>query len=282
MGRVYAIKNRIQYYKDKLKGQFRHRWISTFVLACFYVVRIYLNGYCIVTFYLSILISGFLRIFMSSVVCRDGSDLLPDPSDAPIKTSDHKFRPFVPLMPEFRFWCIVNMFFCVALSMTFIPKLNTHVSVVGIGSYFLFWLSFTFFQLIELLTSMKKDKFFPFYYGDKKQQGLKDETISQSDTESTARKVKGKAVSVEDWILTSSSPGGPYNPELIPSFGGHVAVDIWNHKERDTPRAHHRGGCIDAWPQLTGQTEDLVKKTGLYNLGMIHYANPDSSLIADR
>ncbi|KAL3636279.1 hypothetical protein CASFOL_020826 [Castilleja foliolosa] len=167
MGRVYAIKSRLQYYSDKLKGQFRYRWISTFVLACFYAIRVYLHGYYHLTFYVGILLSVFLRIFTSSVVREDGSDLLPVSSDAPIKTSD-KFRPFVPLLPEFRFWCIVNMLFCVALSMTFIPKLNPHVPVNGIWIYFLGWLYFTRTLLQDLRYFMKKYKFFPFYYGNKK------------------------------------------------------------------------------------------------------------------
>ncbi|KAL3636281.1 hypothetical protein CASFOL_020828 [Castilleja foliolosa] len=77
-----------QYYSDKLKGQFRYRWMATFVLACFY-----LHVYYHVTFYLGVLLSLFLRT---------SRDLLPVSSNAPIKTFD-KFRPFVPLKIEIRF-----------------------------------------------------------------------------------------------------------------------------------------------------------------------------------
>ncbi|KAL3636276.1 hypothetical protein CASFOL_020823 [Castilleja foliolosa] len=173
MGRVYAIKNRLQYYSDKLQGQFRYRWMTTFILACFYAIRVYLHGYCFVTFQLGLLLSGYLRLFMSSVVREDGSDLLPVSSNAPpisffLKTSD-KFRPFVPSLPELGFWCIVNTLFCVALMITFIPMFNRPVKAAAVWGYFLFWLFVTIVLLIDQRAFMKKYKVFPFYYGNKKQ-----------------------------------------------------------------------------------------------------------------
>ncbi|KAL3635782.1 hypothetical protein CASFOL_020329 [Castilleja foliolosa] len=73
----YAIKNKLQYISDKLKGQFRYRWMTTFILACFYAVRVYPHGYCFVTFQLGLFLSGSLWLFMSSAIREDGSDLLP-------------------------------------------------------------------------------------------------------------------------------------------------------------------------------------------------------------
>jgi len=32
----------------------------------------------------------------------------------------------------------------------------------------------------------------------------------------------------ESWILKEAAPGGPSDINVIPSFGGHVALDIWN------------------------------------------------------
>ncbi|KAL3636112.1 hypothetical protein CASFOL_020659 [Castilleja foliolosa] len=170
MGRVYAIKNRLQYYKDKLKGQFRHRWISTFVLACFYAIRVYLHGYLAVTFVLGISLTSLTSLLLFSVIHPDHPDDLLVLSNAPpilpMKESD-ELRPFVPLLPEFNFWCIVNMLFCVALPMTFIPKLNYHIPGLG---YIVFsaWLFLTLLLLFDLRYNMKKYKYFPFYYGDKK------------------------------------------------------------------------------------------------------------------
>ncbi|KAL3636156.1 hypothetical protein CASFOL_020703 [Castilleja foliolosa] len=166
------IKNRLQYYKDKLKGQFRHRWISTFVLACFYAIRVYLYGYYVVTFFLGILLSCFTILLLTSIILPDHPD--PDPpvsSDAqpimPIKEFD-ELRPFVPYLHEFTFWCIVNMLFCVASSTTFIPMLNLDVYPYGY-TLFVFWILITLILVLDQLDNMKKYKYIPFYYGDKKQ-----------------------------------------------------------------------------------------------------------------
>ncbi|KAL3635783.1 hypothetical protein CASFOL_020330 [Castilleja foliolosa] len=172
----YAIKNKLQYFSDKLKGQFRYRWMTTFILACFYAVRVYPHGYCFVTFQLGLFLSGSLWLFMSSAIREDGSDLLPVSSDSPptsfVKTSD-KFRPFVPLLPELGFWCIVNTLFCVALLITFIPEFNHPVSATAEWGYFIIWLVVTTVLLIDQLALMKKYKVFPFYYGNKKQGSTK-------------------------------------------------------------------------------------------------------------
>ncbi|KAL3636082.1 hypothetical protein CASFOL_020632 [Castilleja foliolosa] len=174
MGRVYAIKNRLQYYSDKLKGQFRYRWISTFVLACFYGLRVYLHGYYIlVTFIMGLVLSSCMIFFLTSVYMDDDPDQDPSvSSDAPpllpIKASD-ELRPFVPMIPELRFWWLVNTVLCVGLSLTFFPRLNLHIPVAGAGYfYFGFWILFNVIMLIDHRRFMIKHKFFPFYYGDKK------------------------------------------------------------------------------------------------------------------
>ncbi|KAL3636158.1 hypothetical protein CASFOL_020705 [Castilleja foliolosa] len=159
----------LQYYSDKLNGQFRYRWISTFVLACFYGIRVYLHGYVIITLFVGMILSGFLVQFLSSVIKSDDPDQ--DPSDGPpilpIKESD-ELRPFVPVLPEYNFWCCVHTVLCVALPLTFVPKLNppTHPWVKYF--YFGFWIVFTVVQLLLVQDRMIKYKYFPFYYGDKK------------------------------------------------------------------------------------------------------------------
>ncbi|KAL3654794.1 histone H2A acetylation [Castilleja foliolosa] len=69
------------------------------------------------------------------------------------------------------------------------------------------------------------------------------DTAAQADEGDTAaqaieraRKGKGKKKkkkTVDDsWRLTGAMlAGGPMIPELIPSFGGHVAVDVWERNE---------------------------------------------------
>ncbi|KAL3636113.1 hypothetical protein CASFOL_020660 [Castilleja foliolosa] len=109
MGRVYAISNRLQYYKDKLKGQFRHRWISTFVLACFYAIRVYLHGYLLVTFCLAVSVTSLTSLLLYHVIHPGHPDDLQVSSNAPpilpIKESD-ELRPFEPLLNEFTFWYV--------------------------------------------------------------------------------------------------------------------------------------------------------------------------------
>ncbi|KAL3636126.1 hypothetical protein CASFOL_020673 [Castilleja foliolosa] len=169
MARIYAIKNRLKYYSDKLKGQFRYRWISTFALACFYGVRVYLHGYCIVTFSLGVLLSCCAFLFSTTDVDKPEA-----PPILPIKETD-ELRPFVPFLNEFTFWVIVNMLFCVASSLTFIPKLNDADMPMYPYGYilFVFWLWLTLIMVLELRDHMKMYKYIPFYYGDKKQGNTK-------------------------------------------------------------------------------------------------------------
>ncbi|KAL3636015.1 hypothetical protein CASFOL_020562 [Castilleja foliolosa] len=168
MVRLYAISNRFQYFSDKLKPQFRHRWISTFVLACFYAIRVYLHGCCFVTFFLGILLSSFTILFLSCIIDDDKPVSPEAPPILPIKETD-ELRPFVPFLNEFTFWIIVNTKLCVASSLTFIPKLNPDMPVYPYG-YVLFvgWIFFTLMLVLDQRDSMKTYRYIPFYYGDKK------------------------------------------------------------------------------------------------------------------
>ncbi|KAL3636447.1 hypothetical protein CASFOL_020994 [Castilleja foliolosa] len=117
------IQKRLQYCSDKLQPQFRYRWMATFVLVCFYALRVYLYGYCILTFFLGMSISTLVMFLLSSRIDPDLVVSSDAPSILPTKASD-ELRPFVPCLPEFEFWCIVNKILCVALCLTFIPILN--------------------------------------------------------------------------------------------------------------------------------------------------------------
>ncbi|KAL3636018.1 hypothetical protein CASFOL_020565 [Castilleja foliolosa] len=184
MVRIYAISNRFQYYSDKLKPQFRPRWISTFVLACFYAIRFYLHGYYVVTFFLGVLLSSFTILFLSSIIHHDKPVSPEAPPILPIKATD-QLRPFVPFLNEFTFWIIVNTKLCVASSLTFIPKLNLDMPVYPYG-YILFggWIFFTLMLVLDQLDSMKKYKCIPFYYGDKKRGNTKGNDLLLVETRS--------------------------------------------------------------------------------------------------
>ena len=50
------------------------------------------------------------------------------------------------------------------------------------------------------------------------------------DAEGGARAGRSRG-SDESWLLREPAPGGPVVIDLIPSFGGHIALDIWHGKE---------------------------------------------------
>ncbi|KAL3619209.1 hypothetical protein CASFOL_036779 [Castilleja foliolosa] len=101
------------------------------------------------------------------------------------------------------------------------------------------------------------------------------------------RKGKGKKKkkAKEQWRLTGPMrDGGPMIPDLIPSFGGHVAVDVWKNKERGPLKIYTRAADLKEWTgfdpvgEMTEYT--LLKDTGLAHLHEMTYRVADSALIS--
>ncbi|KAI5673600.1 hypothetical protein M9H77_13964 [Catharanthus roseus] len=57
---------------------------------------------------------------------------------------------------------------------------------------------------------------------------------------------KRKKVKASDWEQTGAAEGGPVDPELIPSYGGHVAGLIWRGQDRGLLK------CRSRYMALTG------------------------------
>ncbi|KAL3635852.1 hypothetical protein CASFOL_020399 [Castilleja foliolosa] len=169
---VYAVKSKVkskfQYYSDELNLRFRSRWMATFVLVCFYAIRVYNRGYTIITFCMGMLLSSLVDRFLTSAIDPEYLDepVSPDaPPILPIKEYD-ELIPFVPRLPEFRFWRNFNIILCVALSMTFIPK-HDHKNSSSSYILFGFWFLSTAFRAILLIGFMIEYNYIPFYYGEK-------------------------------------------------------------------------------------------------------------------
>ncbi|KAL3614469.1 hypothetical protein CASFOL_041555 [Castilleja foliolosa] len=122
------------------------------------------------------------------------------------------------------------------------------------------------------------------------------DTAAQADEGDTAaqaieraRKGKGKKKkkkTVDDsWRLTGAMlAGGPMIPELIPSFGGHVAVEVWERNERGVLKIYTRGGHLRNWTGFNPATEveeyHSLQATGLAHLHEMTYRSADSALIS--
>ncbi|GFP88357.1 protein rer1a [Phtheirospermum japonicum] len=103
--------------------------MATFVLACFYALRVYLHGYCVVTFFMGIALSIVVCFFLSSRVDPDLLVSSDAPSILPTKASD-ELRPFDPALPEFNFW-YVHLF----VLWTSVYFGNSRVSVTGFSHH---------------------------------------------------------------------------------------------------------------------------------------------------
>ncbi|KAL3646645.1 hypothetical protein CASFOL_009189 [Castilleja foliolosa] len=125
--------------------------------------------------------------------------------------------------------------------------------------------------------------------GDRHLMDEDDEGDTAAQADERARKGKGKKKkkkTVDDsWKLTGAMlAGGPMIPELIPSFGGHVAVDVWERKERGVLKIYTRGGhlkhCTGFDPATEVEEYHALQATGLAHLHEMTYRSADSALIS--
>ncbi|XP_012854148.1 PREDICTED: serine/threonine-protein phosphatase 7 long form homolog [Erythranthe guttata] len=85
-----------------------------------------------------------------------------------------------------------------------------------------------------------------------------------------------KTLHIRPWKLIGETPGGPKYPHLIPSFGAHVAYDIWEGKGRHMLKL--RSHAKSTWPGPNDYySVSLLESTGLYHLrycSLPHHNNP--------
>ncbi|XP_056694868.1 protein MAIN-LIKE 1-like [Spinacia oleracea] len=103
---------------------------------------------------------------------------------------------------------------------------------------------------------------------------------------STARMSKRqKQLANESWIVRSHISGGPVDGSVIPSFGGHVARQIWDGEERKVLLCQNRSqacSTLNYWRE-SEESQELKRRvdaTGLAHLPYCMFAHIDMPLIS--
>ncbi|XP_057493365.1 protein RER1A-like isoform X1 [Actinidia eriantha] len=155
------VSQRFQHLLDKSTPFVFQRWIAFAAIAIVYVIRVWLaEGFYIVSYALGIYILNLLIGFLSPQVDPEFQDHSDGPT-LPTLSSD-EFRPFVRLLPEFKFWYSITKAFCVAFVMTFFSIFNVPV----------FWPILLFYWVILFTLTMKRQilhmvkyRYVPFSFG---------------------------------------------------------------------------------------------------------------------
>ena len=100
-----------------------------------------------------------------------------------------------------------------------------------------------------------------------------------------AEQTSRRRQTTELWLVDKEMGGGPIDPCVIPSYGGHIARFIWEgHPEREELRGHTRGGVCNSLNKILGWLKpDVMQKIdgcGLLHLSRIMYRSLDMQLLA--
>ncbi|KAK9743265.1 hypothetical protein RND81_03G227400 [Saponaria officinalis] len=87
------------------------------------------------------------------------------------------------------------------------------------------------------------------------------------------------------WLLTGGSPGGPEDPSVIPSFGGHIAYGLWLDPMLDRPvlvgyQRHNKLRELMGWRSIDDDMRTFLDDSGLRHLGGCMLAHIDMPLIS--
>ncbi|KAK9697749.1 hypothetical protein RND81_08G058800 [Saponaria officinalis] len=74
------------------------------------------------------------------------------------------------------------------------------------------------------------------------------------------------------WLLTGGSPGGPEDPSVIPSFGGHIACGLWLDPTLDRPvlvgyQRQNKLRELMGWRSIDDDMRTFLDDSGLRHLG---------------
>uniref|UniRef100_A0A8C6QIA3 Protein RER1 n=1 Tax=Nannospalax galili TaxID=1026970 RepID=A0A8C6QIA3_NANGA len=98
LGQIY------QSWLDKSTSYTAVWWVVTLGLSCVYMIRVYLlQGWYIVTYTLGIYHLNLFIAFLSPKVDLSLMEVSDDGPLLPTKQNE-EFRPFIPRLPEFKFW----------------------------------------------------------------------------------------------------------------------------------------------------------------------------------
>ncbi|XP_012839925.1 PREDICTED: uncharacterized protein LOC105960306 [Erythranthe guttata] len=83
------------------------------------------------------------------------------------------------------------------------------------------------------------------------------------------------------WKLLEPAPGGPKIINMIPSFGSHVAFNIWMSKLRGVLKCQSRIISLQTWRGPADRDSlELLEQSGLYQLKDCTFAHHNSALIS--
>ncbi|OMO75173.1 Retrieval of early ER protein Rer1 [Corchorus olitorius] len=155
-----------QYYLDRSTPHVTERWLGTFAISAFYVLRVYFaQGFYIVSYGLGIYILNLLIGFLSPKVDPELEVL--EGASLPTKGSD-EFKPFIRRLPEFKFWYSITKALCMAFFMTFFSIFDVPVFWPILLCY---WIVLFFLTMKRQIMHMIKYKYVPFSMGKQRYTG---------------------------------------------------------------------------------------------------------------
>ncbi|GAB2277646.1 hypothetical protein Dimus_039238 [Dionaea muscipula] len=105
-------------------------------------------------------------------------------------------------------------------------------------------------------------------------QEMEEENVSQRGQR------RGRQPADGSWRLTEGVPGGPSDPSLLPSFGGHVAYAIWRGQERAVLECHSRADRLRSWQIEDDRVMELITGSQLSHLSMSMHQHINMPLIS--
>ncbi|EFJ07768.1 hypothetical protein SELMODRAFT_171760 [Selaginella moellendorffii] len=159
------ISRKFQVYLDKSAPHLALRWLGSLVAALIYCTRVYyLKGFYIVSYGVGIYILNLLIGFLSPQVDPESEGPM-----LPTKGSD-EFRPFIRMLPEFKFWYALTKAFCVAFALTFFSIFDVPVFWPIL---LLYWVVLFALTMKRQIKHMIKYKYVPFSVGKQRYTGKK-------------------------------------------------------------------------------------------------------------
>jgi len=178
-----GISQRYQTILDKTVPFSTGRWVFTFVLAAFYLIRVYfLQGWYIVTYALGIYLLNLFIGFLSPRIdpaheARNYYEDDDEDEDPGLPTkNDEEFKPFIRKLPEFKFWYSGCKSFVIATTCTFFEMFNIPVFWPILVMYFIILFVMTMKRQIK---HMIKYRYLPFSYGKRKYKGKSEDVSTQ-------------------------------------------------------------------------------------------------------
>ncbi|KAI5674135.1 hypothetical protein M9H77_14499 [Catharanthus roseus] len=91
---------------------------------------------------------------------------------------------------------------------------------------------------------------------------------------------KRKKVKQSDWEQTEPTERGPADPELIPSYGKHVAGQIWRGQDRGSLKFRLRYMALTGWKLTDEHVRPLASGSGVMHLRSCMFQHPNIALLS--